>query len=105
MVGISASAEYGQRSSPISYDNANNILTAGLAPSLAAWVIFLGFLLVAMRRAYKLPFPQLTEESENKMRSLLWVILVSTLLVILRACYRLAETILGTSMFASRYAG
>jgi hypothetical protein len=107
LVGISASAEYSnERDSPISYDNANNIMIAGLALQVASWTIFLAFLLVAMYRAFTYPqFRSTTARQDalgeakmwRRMKMMLWVIFASTMLILMRACYRLAETIMGES--------
>jgi hypothetical protein len=61
-----------------------------------AWVVFIGFLFIAMVRAYR--FPTLKSKRYDPMRWMLWAILFSALMLTWRACFRCAEAATGRSL-------
>lgn len=95
LVGSSTSAFFEDEEVAVSYEQAGNIMLAGLALQIFAWVVFIAFLLVAIVRAHTQQ--HLQGVRYKPMRWMLWVILFSAIMLIWRACFRCAEAALGKS--------
>ena len=75
-----------------------NVLRAGLALQVFAWVVFLAFLSVAIYRSYSTSRnPHLAARRYDPLRWYLLIVLASVLLILWRACFRLAEAITGAT--------
>lgn len=95
LIGVSQS----NRKSPVT---ANNILLAGLAFQVFAFLVFLILLFIFIRNAGKV---MLSTEGGggNRMQMYTLALVVSSLLVYLRTCFRLAETSQGVGGYASSH--
>ncbi|KAI4092612.1 MAG: hypothetical protein LQ339_007860 [Xanthoria mediterranea] len=95
LIGVSQS----NRKSPVT---ANNILLAGLAFQVFAFLIFLILLFIFIRNAGKV---MLSTEGGggNRMQMYTLALVASSLLVYLRTCFRLAETSQGVGGYASSH--
>ncbi|KAL8995387.1 MAG: hypothetical protein Q9169_004864 [Polycauliona sp. 2 TL-2023] len=99
LIGVSQS----NRKSPVT---ANNILLAGLAFQVFAFLIFLILLFIFIRKASKVMLSTDTAESGRGATVMLRytvALVASSLLVYLRTCFRLAETSQGVGGYASSH--
>ncbi|KAG7530979.1 hypothetical protein FFLO_04650 [Filobasidium floriforme] len=116
LIGVAESRRANQKASPITSDQANDILLAGLAAQNASFLVFLVILGVIIFRIRKAPEQHRTASIEKRHESdvsspraveaglahnygvatytktFLWVLVVSSLLIFARTLYRLAET-------------
>lgn len=96
LFGISQSGDPREGGPNINPQLGQNVLRAGLALQVASWVIFIGFLGVAIWRAHKTGRnSHLADRRYDPLRWYLWVVLVACVVILWRACYRLAEAITG----------
>ncbi|GAA5869447.1 hypothetical protein JCM16303_000473 [Sporobolomyces ruberrimus] len=99
LIGTAESNLYQGKPTPITPEQANNILLAGLALQTAAFITFIGLLSICVARSAKQP---LSSRLPNSLSTLLYV---SSSLLLLRTTFRLAECASGIFSFASTSEG
>ncbi|GAA5851092.1 hypothetical protein JCM9279_000318 [Rhodotorula babjevae] len=97
LIGVAESARFGNGSSRITSDQANDILLAGLATQTASFLAFLVLLALCIWRSAR----TFTAAHLPKQFSLL--LFLASLLVFLRTTFRLAETAQGVFGYASSH--
>lgn len=104
LFGMSQSGNSDGSGSDLDPELGQNVLRAGLALQVFAWVVFLAFLAVAIFRSYSTSRnPHLADTRYDPLRWYLLIVLASVLFILWRACFRLAEAITGECLLVTGY--
>ncbi|GAA99095.1 uncharacterized protein L969DRAFT_94277 [Mixia osmundae IAM 14324] len=102
LIGVAESSSQSQQgSAPLTADQANHILLAGLAAQCAAFLVYLGILTVIVRRS--MLRQRQDADLPNLPKSLIVVLVSTSLLILTRTVFRTAETGEGLFSYASSH--